>query len=40
MNPDSKDNGYNIRIAVFKDAYAALAAQIEPKIYFHGFLMK
>ena len=40
MNPDSKDAGYNAQMAVFKEAYAVLAAQIEPKIYSHGFLMK
>ena len=40
MNPDSADAGYNARIAALRSALKALAAQIAPKVYAHGFLRK
>ena len=37
MNVDSPDAGYCDRIAVLLNAVKALAAQIAPKVYEHGF---
>ncbi len=38
MNPDSADEGYSERIATLRSTLKALAAQIAPKVFEHGFL--
>ena len=40
MNPDSTDETYTSLMDCFKQAYKALSAKIEPKIYDYGFLLK
>ena len=40
MNPDSSDAVYTELLDAFKQAYRNLSAQIEPKIYEYGFLLK
>ena len=40
MNPDSTDPVYMDLLDAFKLAYKNLSAQIEPKIYQYGFLLK
>jgi len=40
MNPDSSDATYMALLDAFKLAYKNLSAQIEPKIYQYGFLLK
>ncbi len=40
MNSDSSDAVYSELLDAFKQAYRNLSAQIEPKIYEYGFLLK
>lgn len=40
MNPDSSDATYMALLDAFKLAYKNLSAQIEPKIYQYGFLLR
>ena len=40
MNADSSDATYMALLDAFKLAYKTLSAQIEPKIYQYGFLLK
>ena len=40
MNPTSSDATYNALLANLRSAHKALAAQIAPKVYEHGFLKR